>query len=229
VKQKEWKPRKAKWRVGAAAGFSILELMMVTLITFIACAFAVIRLQPAWQQLQASTAMSQMKTALRQARETAISQRRTIIVQFLKATVGTPCQPAGNVTSCIALTQMVVTPGTPDTQAPAAAPFTIVPLEPNVQLLSFAGEPDTPDGFIGQAPTAPNGLYAAGTAQAVPTVLGAFQFQSDGTFTNLAVNPINLTIFLGEPNIPTTARAITILGNTGKVTGYAGSGSAWFQ
>jgi len=229
VNEKELKARKAERRVGAEAGFSVLELMVVTAITFIACGFAVIRLEPAWQQLQANTAMSQVKSALRQARETAISQRRTIIVQFLKATAGTSCQPTGNVTTCIALTQMVVTAGSPDTQAAAAAPFAIIPLEPNVQLLSFAGEPDTPDGFIGQAPTAPNGLYLAGAAQALPTTLQALQFQSDGTFTNIAVNPINFTILLGEPNIPSTARAVTVLGNTGKVTGYAGSGSAWFQ
>ncbi|HXX70710.1 MAG TPA: hypothetical protein VEI55_00340 [Candidatus Acidoferrum sp.] len=223
------KTRKAERRVGSEAGFSILELMMVTVITFIACGFAIMRLQPAWQQLQANTAMSQMKSSLRQARETAISQRRTILVQFVKAIVGTPCAPAGNVTTCVVLTQMVVTAGTPNTQAPAAAPFAIIPLESNVQLLSFAGEPDTPDAFIGQAPNAPNGLYSAGAAQAVPTALGALQFQSDGTFTNGAVNPINFTIFLGEPNIPSTARAITVMGNTGKVTGYAGSGSAWFR
>ena len=229
MKQKESKTRKAERRADPEAGFSVLELMMVTIITFIACGFAVIRLAPAWQQLQANTAMSQVKSALRQARETAISQRRTILVQFIKATAGTSCSPTGNVTTCVALTQMVVTAGTPDTQAPAAAPFAIIPLEPNVQLLSFAGEPDTPDGFVGQAPNAPNGLFSGGAAQAVPTALGALQFQSDGTFTNGVVNPINFTIFLGEPNIPSTARAVTVLGNTGKVTGYAGSGSAWFQ
>jgi len=229
VKQKECKTTKADQRISPEAGFSILELMIVTMITFVACAFAVMRLEPAWQQMQANTAMSQVKSALRQARETAISQRRTILVQFIPATVATPCPPAGNVKACVALTQMVVTPGTPDTQAPAAAPFTIIPIEPNVRLLSFAGEPDTPDGFIGQAPVAPNGLYSAGAAQVMPTALGALQFQSDGTFTNGAVNPINFTLFLGEPNNPSTARAITILGNTGKVTAYGGSGSGWFQ
>jgi len=108
----------------------------------------------------------------------------------------------------------------------AAAPFLIIPLENNVKFISYTGEPDTPDGFIGAAPAAPNGLYFGSTV-GVPT--SGLQFQSDGTFTNGNVTPVNFTILLGEPNIPTTARAITIFGNTGKVTAYGGSGKGWFQ
>ena len=213
-------------RMNSERGYSIVEMVIVTLTIFIVSAMAVLQLQPAWQQIQANTGLAQVKTTLRQARETAISQRRAIVVQFMNAAVGTPCLPSGNTINCIALTQMVVTPGTPPTQAPAANPFLIVPIESNVGLLSFAGEPDTPDAFIGAGPAAPTGLYTGSVAGAPPSGL---QFQSDGTFTNGTANPVNLTIFLGENNIPTTARAVTILGNTGKVAGYAGTGLAWFQ
>jgi Tfp pilus assembly protein FimT len=211
------------------AGFSIVELMIVMVVIFIVSGFAVIQLRPAWQQIQANAAMDQVKSALRQARETAISQRRTIVVQFPAAATGTACPPTGTVYYCITLTQMTVVPGTPPapaTQVLAANPFLVVPLENNVTFISYASEPDTPDAFIGTPPVAPNGLYF-GSTTGVPT--SGLQFQSNGQFTNGTVNPINFTIFLGEPNIPTTARAVTVLGNTGKVTGYQGSGLAWFQ
>lgn len=208
------------------AGFSIVELMTVTIIIFVVCAFAVLQLQPTWQQIQANAAWDQVKSTLRQARETSISQRRTIVVKFLTAATSTICPPIGNVKNCITLTTMVVTPGNPPTQAAAANPFLIVPLETNVQIMSFAGEPDTPDAFIGAGPTSPNGLYF-GSVAGVPT--SGLQFQSDGTFTNGNVNPINFTIFLGETNIPSTARAVTVLGNTGRVSGYRGTGKAWFR
>lgn len=212
-------------RTSSQRGFSIVELMIVTIVIFIIAAFAVLQLQPAWQQIQANAALNQVKSTLRQARELSISQRRTIIVQFLTAPVAS-CPGTGSVYNCIALTQMVVTPGNPPTQAAAANPFLVLPIEGNVKIMTFAGEPDTPDAFIGVAPTAPLGLYTGATAGA-PT--SGLQFQSDGTFTNGNVNPVNLTIFLGETKIPTTARAITILGNTGRVTWYQGTGTAWFR
>lgn len=216
-------PRRAKNREN---GYSIVEVVITTLIIFVIAAIAVIQLQPAWQQIQANGALAQVKSAMRQARETAISERRTIIVQFLTAAANTSCLPTGNVKNCIALTQMVVSPQTPPkpaTQTAASSPFLVLPIEPNVQLISFTGEPDTPDGFIGASPTPPNGLYAGSTAN--PSTM---EFQSDGTFTN-GTNTINVTILLGEANIPTTARAVTIMGNTGTVTGYQGPGKGWLQ
>lgn len=210
-------------------GFSTVELLTVTFIIFVVSAMAIIQLQPAWQQLQANAGWDQVRSTLRQARELAISERRAIVVQFLTPAVGTSCLPAPGVTECIALTQMVVTPGTPPapaTQSAAASPFLVVPMENNVQLLSYSGEPDTPDAFIGAGPTAPSGFYT-GAAAGPPT--SGLQFQSDGTFTNGNDNPVNVTIFLGVANMPTTARAITVLGNTGRVSGWRGTGKAWFR
>jgi type II secretory pathway pseudopilin PulG len=210
-------------------GFSVVELMIVVIIIFILSAFAVLQLRPALQQIQSNAALDQLKTALREGRELSVSQRRTIILQFLTAAPATSCPPTGGINLCIALTQMQVVPAVPPappTQVAAANPFEVLPLEGNVQFISFNGELDTPDAFIGAAPTVPNGIYTGSTA-GVPG--SGMQFHSDGTFTNGNGNPINLTIFLGEPNIPTTARAITILGNTGKVSWYQGTGGGWFR
>jgi hypothetical protein len=38
-----------------------------------------------------------------------------------------------------------------------------------------------------------------------------------------------VSIFLGEAGIPSSARAVTILGNTGRVFAYHGTGTAWFR
>jgi len=207
------------------SGFSIVELLVVCVIAMVVMAMAMLQMQPTWQQFQANAGFDEVKATLHQARETAISQRRTIVVKFL--TTGTPpCIASGNVQNCISLTQMVVTAGTPPTVALAANPFLVVPIQNNVQFISFAGEPDTPDAFIGVAPTVPNGVYVGATAG--PPV-GGVLFQSEGTLTNVAGTPINLTLFLGVNNIPTTARCVTILGNTGRVSPYRGTGKAWFR
>lgn len=210
-------------------GFSMVELLTTIIILFVVSAMAVIQMQPMWQQIQANAGLDQVKSTLRQARELAISDRRTIVVQFLNAANGTSCSPSGGVLNCIALTQMIVVPGTPPappTQTLATNPLFVLPIENKVQLLSFAGEPDTPDGFIGGSPAAPSGLYSGANPSAPTTGMA---FQSDGTFTDGNGNPINVSIFLGEAGIPSSARAVTILGNTGRVFAYHGTGTAWFR
>jgi competence protein ComGC len=224
------------------AGFSIIELLTVTAIAMILMAIAIFELQPTWQQIQANAGWDQVKTTLRQARELAISQRRSIVVQFMGAGTSTPCPTGASPDAssgylvCIELFQMQVVPGTPPTTVKAAAPFLTEYIEQNVQFISYAHEPDTPDSFLsvppatGAAPTPPAGIYylsGTGVFTGVPTT--GFQFQSDGTFTDGNGVPLNLTLFLGELNIPTTARALTILGNTGRVAPYHGTGVAWFR
>jgi Tfp pilus assembly protein FimT len=207
-------------------GFSIIELLTVCIIAMTVMAMAIIQMQPMWQQFQANSGFDQVKTTLRQARELAISQRRTIVVQLLAPAGGTPCLPASNVFNCIALTQVTVVAGTPPTQVQAANPFLVIPIQNSVQLISFSGEPDTPDAFIGSPPTPPNGIYT-GAAAGAPN--SGIQFQSDGTLTNGNGNPINLTLFLGVANMSSTARSVTVLGNTGRVSPYRGTGKAWFR
>lgn len=210
-------------------GFSTIELMITMFILLVVMGMAVFQLQPTWQQIQVNAGLDQLKSTLRQARELAISDRRTIVVQLLNAAASTVCPPDGNTFNCIALTQMVVTPGTPpapSTQALAASPFLVLPIESRVKLLSFSGEPDTPDGFIGGSPTPPNGLYFGSTAGAPPSGMA---FQSDGTFTDGNGNTINVTVLIGEVGIPSSERAVTILGNTGRVFAYHGTGTAWLR
>jgi len=100
---------------------------------------------------------------------------------------------------------------------PAAAGITVLDtatLNNQMQFMLFPPLPDTPDAFGKAAPIAFGGT---------PTML----FLSDGTFVDAAGLPLNGTIFLGTPNQPETARAVTILGATGRIRAYRWNGAAW--
>jgi|HubBroStandDraft_1064217.scaffolds.fasta_scaffold01829_7 type II secretory pathway pseudopilin PulG len=187
-------------------GFTIIEMVVVIGIIMIILAMAVIELQPTVQQFRANAGMAQVKGAMRQAREIAISQRRTIVLQFV-----------GNNT--IQLFQ-VVEPG----NVRAVNPFLTLPIENTVSFMTFAGEPDTPDAY--GIPAVPSGVEFGGVVGGPPI---GMQFQSDGTFTDANGVPINGTVFMGIANIKTSSRAVTILGATGRVHAFYGTGLSWFQ
>ena len=56
-------------------------------------------------------------------------------------------------------------------------------------------------------------------------------FQSDGEFLDGATFlPINGTVYLGVTGQTSTARAVTVLGTTGRVRGWKSNGSnVWYQ
>ena len=77
------------------------------------------------------------------------------------------------------------------------------------------------------------------TATAAPIVfegivngpVGGMVFQSDGEFLDGATFlPINGSVFMGMPGQQSTARAVTILGTTGRVRGWKSNGNVtWYQ
>jgi hypothetical protein len=186
-------------------GFSTLELTFVIVISLVVMTMSVIEMEPFIQQTQADSAQQQLKESLREARELAISQRRTMVVRFTGTKTTTLYQVAepSNVVSTTPYLTLVL---------PGAAMF-----------MTYTGEIDTPDAFGIPA----SGGIEFGGSSGTPTV--GVQFQSNGTFTDGNGNPINGTIFLGLPNIPASARAITILGNTGRIKVYQYTGTAWIQ
>ncbi len=186
-------------------GFSTLELTFVIVMSLAVMAMSVIQMQPFLQQTQADSAQQQLKESLREAREWAISQRRTMVVQFTGTKTTTLYQVAepSNVVS--------------------TTPYLTLVLPGAAQFMTYSTEIDTPDGF---GKPASGGIEFGGNS-GTPTV--GVQFQSDGTFTDGNGNPINGTIFLGLPNVPSSARAITILGNTGRIKVYQYTGTSWVQ
>jgi prepilin-type N-terminal cleavage/methylation domain-containing protein len=57
----------------------------------------------------------------------------------------------------------------------------------------------------------------------------AYFFLPDGTFVGDDDNPRSGTIFLGQAQKPETARAVTIIGTTGRIRAYRWNGSDWIQ
>jgi prepilin-type N-terminal cleavage/methylation domain-containing protein len=182
-------------------GFSLIEMVTVVAISLIVAAMAVVAMNPTRQQSQADAAMYTVSSEFRKAREWSIEQRRDIVVTF-----------NNGCTNCITLTRQNVPLGTTQLET--------VSIDQPVTFRLTPGMPDTPDGFgNGSA------IEFEGIAGGPPGMM----FQSDGTLIDAAGNLVNGTVFMGVVNVPSTARAVTVLGATGKIQTYRGTGTGWEQ
>lgn len=75
---------------------------------------------------------------------------------------------------------------------------------------------DTPDGFGATS------AISFGTARKVI-------FNSDGMLVDEAGNPLNGSLFVALADYPSSARAVTILGSTGRIRGFRWTGGQWTQ
>src|SRR5262249_31971208 len=87
-------------------------------------------------------------------------------------------------------------------------------LEGGASFTLITGLPDSPDSFGNSTP------IAFGSASNV-------KFAPDGTLVNQDGASANGPAFLPLPNQALSARAITILGSTGRIRGYRWAGSQW--
>jgi type II secretory pathway pseudopilin PulG len=183
-------------------GFSTVEILVVLSILMIASAFAVLSSQGTYQNFKATSGMNDAMGQFQQARAMAISTRRNVEISFS----GT--------------NQIQLTPET--TQGVAVAPNPIPPetLVSGMQFVLLPGVPDTPMGFG----TCANGICfkAAGAAPVAP-----MRFTTTGALMDFNNKFVDGTLFLGIPGKNTTARAITILGATGRVRPYYYDGAKW--
>jgi Tfp pilus assembly protein FimT len=104
-------------------------------------------------------------------------------------------------------------------EEPAGAGTTVlsaVTLDNNVQFHQFDGIPDTPDSLGAGAAISFGGL-------------DTLTFLSDGTLVDAQGNPLSGTVFLGLADHPETARAVTVLGATGRVRSYRWTGTSWIH
>jgi prepilin-type N-terminal cleavage/methylation domain-containing protein len=109
------------------AGFTMLELVVVLGIVCVLGAMAVMITPQALKASKADSGMIRVVSALRTAREQAISQRRNVRVAF-------------NAPNQIVVSRVEVPSGT-------LTAITTVWIEDGVRFLQIAGVPDTPDGF----------------------------------------------------------------------------------
>jgi len=97
---------------------------------------------------------------------------------------------------------------------PTLTTLSSVPFEGGAQFLLVAGVPDTPDAF-GNA----TAVYFSGATE--------IKFGPDGTFVDQNGNQLNGSVFLSLANMKLSARAVTIMGSTGRVRAYKWDGSSW--
>jgi prepilin-type N-terminal cleavage/methylation domain-containing protein len=196
----------------AQRGYSLVELVIVVSVIMILSAFAIIATSVSTSNSKANAAADAVISQFRSARELAISKRRNVQIQFT------------------APNQIQTTVLTLNGEAPAPA-ITPVYLNDNAagaaSFYVFPGLPDTPMAFGNS--TAINFAPSSGGTAGL-TVM----FSSSGTLVGTTAttgysavgsnNPVNASIFVGIPGQPSTARAITVLGTTGRVRSYYWAG-----
>lgn len=109
------------------AGFTLIEMMVVVGVIGVAAAMAVLVMPSALVSAKADSGATRLQSALRTAREQAISQRRNVRVAFT------------------APNQVVV--AREDVPGPGTTVLNTIWLEDGMSFRLFAGLPDTPDAF----------------------------------------------------------------------------------
>jgi len=206
VKKTEARPLAEGSRGNCQSGFSIIELLVVISIILIITGIAITQLKPNLQTAKIDAAMRQVLETFRQAREYSIANRRYVQITF----------PANNQLQLIQLNTL--TPG-----AGGLNPvLDTVTLSPPLTF-TLDGMVDTPDGYGNSGAIEFEGINNG--------PVGGMIFQSDGEFLDGATFlPINGTVYLGVTGQTSTARAVTVLGTTGRVRGWKSNGNnAWYQ
>ncbi len=196
-------------------GFSLLETLVVIGIMGILASIAIFKSFGTMESYQVNSGMDIVQSELRVARQLAISQRRNVQVSF-------------NIAVTPPKISYTVQPGTYKGSTEAAGTPVTMPLPNQVQFTSEPNEVDTPMAF---------GTCAGSFGVCIASVSGGpaiMGFNSEGQFTDSTwVNTLNGTIFIGIANQPATARAVTVMGGTGRVRSYSYAGGtgayAWTE
>lgn len=199
------------------AGFSLVEVIIVVFVIFVLSAMAIIMTQGTLQNYKSNAARDTVVAQFRRARELAIGKRRNVRIDFTA-----PNQ-----------IQLTVLYRTGETPGLAIAPVYLNDADQGVttgsQFYVFPALPDTPMGF-GNTQAINLSAPGGGGAWAVMfTTSGALVGTSALTGFDLIgnSNPVNASIFVGNPSTSSSARAITVLGATGRVRSFAWDGTAW--
>jgi type II secretory pathway pseudopilin PulG len=185
-------------RQALEAGYSLVELLLVLGMMGIVAAMAVFQIGASRPGAVGDGAMRAVLAQMNSARELAITQRRNMRLTFT----------TGNLVQIIR----------EEVPGPTLTTISTALFEGGVQFLTVSGLPDTPDAF------------GNGSAVTFATATGTpleIKFATDGTFVNQDGLALNGTVFVALPNQALSARAVTILGSTGRVRGYRWDGRTW--
>ena len=193
-------------RKSEESGFSLVETVVVLGIIAITLGFAVIGTTSSLPGYKSDAAMDQVVSQLRSARLRAISQRHEVQVQF-----------SGD-------HQLIIT----DIVLKGAAPAPVtVDFEGGAKFVLVSGVPDTLMASGGGTATTPpiSAIYFGGIANGPPVM----KFTTTGAFVDNANSFVDGTVFLAIGQNASTARAITVLGATGRIRPYHYDGTTWQQ
>lgn len=186
----------------STAGFTLIEVLIVMLVIGVVSGMSMMVLPAVIAAAKADSGSSQLTTLLRTAREQSITERRNIEVRFV----------APDRVECwrIDVDEDGVTVGQTLVQQ--------VIIGERMEYQRFAGIPDTPDGF---AAALPGTVEFTGSAP--------WAFTTEGTLVDANGDVVNGTIFLGQPQTPETARAVTLFGPTALLREWRWNGAAWTE
>lgn len=180
-------------------GFSLMEGIVAIAVIGIVLGMAILNFGSILPNFKANSALDQVLYQMRSAREQAIAHRREVQITFV-----------GNNQITIAELWPVGIP-------PAPITYTF---EGGAKFTTFGSVPDLPAPYnFGN--TAP--IYFGGLSGGPPIM----KFSTTGAFVDGGNTLLNGTVFLGIPGNATTARAISVLGATGRVRPYHWDGTGW--
>ena len=201
-------------RRAADAGYSLIEMMFTLGIMAVLVGMAVVTISFSRPAALGDGAMRVVMSQMNTARERAITERRNMRVTFT----------LGNKVEIIR----------EEVPGPTLTTVSSILMEGGLQFVLVTNMVDTPDGYCTITLVTPCFPTATGTPPEV-------KFKPDGTFVNQDGAILNGTVFVALPNqvfragtATTTgtstqgvfsARAVTILGTTGRVRGYRFDGS----
>jgi type II secretory pathway pseudopilin PulG len=181
-------------------GFTLMETVVVVGVMMVLMGIAVIQSFGSLESYQVGAAQDVVVSQLRVARQLAISQRRVVEV-WIDST------PEADGRYHIAY--QVQSAGAQTTEV--AGPKVSVPTPAAAQFILESGVPDTPMAFGNSA-----AVYIGNVTGGPPVM----QFNPEGTFTSNSLAVLNGTVFIGIPNEIGSARAVTIMGGSGRVRAY---------
>lgn len=188
-------------------GFSLIETLIVVGIISILTAVTLYQSFGTTENYVANSALDSVIGQLRVARQIAISQRRPVQVTI------TAVSSDHNLPAVSYTTDITAGSGVASENALGVQPSGNSVLPRQTQFMLETNVPDTPMAFGMCGPICIGGVSGGpGTMYFSPT--GQFSQDTAG------VIPLNGTIFIGIPSRPDTARAVTILGGTGRVRPY---------
>jgi prepilin-type N-terminal cleavage/methylation domain-containing protein len=188
--------------VSSQSGFTLVEVLAVLGIIAVLLATAMMVLPSAITFAKADSGSSQAVSVLRTCREMAITERRNVEITF-EGTDRLVCRR-----------REIAASGIP---SGVLTDVRDVPIGERMEFQRFPGTPDTPDGF------------AAGATAVDFTGADPWSFTSEGTLVDANGDVVNGTVFLGQPQAPETARAVTLFGATAFLREWRWNGRGWTE